>query len=77
MASASTLGAVPWKVYYDDDGRPEARTERPVHPAGKTWEELEADVQAYLGALQEPILEDTVFRQAIGGLFNPEGDDGP
>jgi hypothetical protein len=53
-----------YEVYYDDDGRPEARTEEPVSPAGETREELEEDLAWYLRALQEPVLDDAVFPQA-------------
>ena len=58
-----------YEVYYDDEGRPEARTEEPVSPAGETLEALQQDLQWYLRALQEPVLEDAVFRQANGRLF--------
>lgn len=61
-----------YEVYYDDDGRPEARTEEPASPAGETLEELQEDLQWYLRALQEPVLEDAVFRQASGLLFGDE-----
>jgi hypothetical protein len=50
-----------YEVYYDDDGRPEARTERPSYPAGETLEELREDVQRYLAALDQPVLDDTLF----------------
>jgi hypothetical protein len=54
-----------YEVYYDDEDRPEARTEQPASPAGETLEEL----QAYLRALSEPVLDDAIFRRATGELF--------
>ena len=61
-----------YEIYYDDDGRPEARTEAPAHPAGKTLEELAEDLRSYQAALRKPVLEDAVFRQVTGGLFGAE-----
>jgi hypothetical protein len=58
-----------YEVYYGDDGRPKARTENPAHPAGETLEELAEDLTYYQAALQQPVLEDAVFHQATGGLF--------
>jgi hypothetical protein len=61
-----------YEVYYDDEGRPEARTERPAHPAGETLEDFADDLQAYQAALSQPVLDDAVFRQATGGLFKAD-----
>jgi hypothetical protein len=61
-----------YEVYYDDNGRPEARTEEPAHPAGETLEELADDLQAYQAALQQPVLDDAVFLRARGELFGAE-----
>lgn len=61
-----------YEVYYDDDGRPEARTEDPVHPSGETLEELAEDFTYYQAALSQPMLDDTVFRQATGGLLEAD-----
>ena len=58
-----------YEVYYDDEDRPEARTEQPASPAGETLEELQEDLQAYLRALSEPVLDDAIFRRATGALF--------
>jgi hypothetical protein len=58
-----------YEVYYDDDGRPEARTEQPAHPAGETLEEFAKDLTHYQAALQQPVLDDAVFHQATGELF--------
>ena len=52
-----------YEVYYDDDGRPEARTAEPAYPAGETLEELQEDLAWYLRALQEPVLDDAIFPQ--------------
>jgi hypothetical protein len=61
-----------YEVYDDDNGRPEARTEEPAHPAGETLEELADDLQAYQAALQQPVLDDAEFLQAGGELFGAE-----
>jgi hypothetical protein len=58
-----------YEVYYDDDGRPEARTEEPAYPAGETLEGLQEDMQWYLSALSEPVLDDAIFQRPTGDLF--------
>jgi hypothetical protein len=63
-----------YEVYYDDEDHSEARTEQPACPAGETLQELQEDMQAYLQALSEPVLDDAVFHQATGELFRSEGD---
>jgi hypothetical protein len=72
----TTEGDTEWfaiyEVYDDDNGRPEARTEEPAHPAGETLEELADDLQAYQEALQQPVLDDAVFLRARGKLFGAE-----
>jgi hypothetical protein len=52
-----------YEVYYDDQGQPEDRTAYPGSPAGETLEELRNDLQHYLAALQQPVLEDATFRR--------------
>jgi hypothetical protein len=58
-----------YEVYYDGDGRPGARTEDPAHSSGETLEELQEDLQAYLRALSEPVVDDAICRRATGELF--------
>jgi hypothetical protein len=65
------------EVYYDDDGRLEARTEHPSYPAGETLEELQEDVMYYQAALQQPVLDDAVFGRVTGELFRAEAEDRP
>jgi hypothetical protein len=60
------------EVFYDDNGRPETRTEEPAHPAGETLEGLAEDLTYYQAALSQPVLDDTVFRRAAGHLFGAE-----
>jgi hypothetical protein len=50
-----------YEVFYDDQGEPEARMEHPSYPAGETLEEFSEDVRHYLRALEQPVLEETVF----------------
>jgi hypothetical protein len=61
-----------YEVYYDDDGRPKARTENPASPAGETFEELAEDLSYYQAALQEPVLEDAIFQRPPGDLFGAD-----
>jgi hypothetical protein len=51
-----------YEVYYDDDGRPEARTKESAHPAGE-------DLRYYQAAMQEAVLEETIFQRPTGELF--------
>src|SRR5919108_1761092 len=50
-----------YEVFYDEVGQPEARTEDPSYPAGETMEEFRRDLEAYVAALQQPVLDDEVF----------------
>jgi hypothetical protein len=45
------------KVYYDELGEIWTCTEEPVHPEGKTLEELHEDLEHYRQALEEPVLD--------------------
>jgi hypothetical protein len=58
-----------YEVYYDDDGRPEARTKESAHPAGETLEALAEDLRYYQAAMQEAVLEETIFQRPTGELF--------
>jgi hypothetical protein len=61
-----------YEVYYDGDGRPEARTEEPASPAGETLKELAEDLTCYQAALSQPILDDALFRKATGEPFGAD-----
>jgi hypothetical protein len=69
----TTEGDTEWfaidEVYDDDNGRPEARTAEPAHPADETLEALAEDLRHYQAALNQPVLNDAVFRRATGELF--------
>jgi len=56
-----------YEVYYDAEGRPEARTDTPACPAGATLEELAEDLRHYQAALNQPVL-DSELREL--GLFD-------
>jgi hypothetical protein len=58
-----------YEVYYDDGGRPEARTEDPASPFGETLEALVDDVRHYLAALRQPVLDDARFHRGSGRPF--------
>ena len=45
------------ECYYDDDGKPEAITERSVGAFGGTLEELLADLENYRNAVHKPVLQ--------------------
>jgi hypothetical protein len=57
------------RLIWDDAGRPEARTAEPASPAGETLEELAEDLIYYQAALNQPVLDDAMFRRATGTLF--------
>jgi hypothetical protein len=61
-----------YEVYDNDAGEPEARTEHPSYPAGETIEELEEDLQHYLAALQQPMLDDAVCQRTRGQPFGAD-----
>lgn len=44
------------EVYYDDQGNVTAWTEGEMAPVGETVEELRADLERMLAALDEPVL---------------------
>jgi hypothetical protein len=52
------------EVYYNDQGEPDAFTVDAVAPLGETPEELKADLQAMLRALDAPVLEYAVLDEA-------------
>jgi hypothetical protein len=60
-ADGGTEAYAIYEVFYDDNGQPEARTERPSYPAGETAAELADDLRWYHAALHQPVLEDTEF----------------
>lgn len=44
------------EVYYDESGNPTSRTVEPCCPIGDTLEELRAEMERYLQAMNKPIL---------------------
>ena len=52
------------EVYYDEEGTPTSCTLEAVSPMGETLEELQADMQYYNKALENPVLDyDTIGRR--------------
>jgi hypothetical protein len=45
------------EVYCDEEGSPWICTEDPVWPEGDTLDDFRAEVQRYLDALEQPVLE--------------------
>lgn len=46
-----------YEVYYDPDGRVTACSSLPTFPAGPTRDELRANCELYVAALEKPVLE--------------------
>lgn len=46
-----------YEVYYYEDGRVQGHSAEPTFPAGETVEELRANCELYVAALQKPVLE--------------------
>lgn len=46
------------EVYYDDEGAIETWTANSVYPSGESLSELREDIEHFLAALDEPVLEE-------------------
>ena len=49
------------EVYYAENGGIECWTQQPVEPLGTTEAQLRNDVQAFLGAFRQPVLEERLI----------------
>lgn len=45
------------EVFYDDEGKPELWSSDPCHPQGETLDDIRADLNYMLVALEAPVLE--------------------
>jgi hypothetical protein len=65
------------EVYYDKTGKIHACTEEGVCPRGETLEELKADIDRYISALEDPIINyaDLPEKDALPiGVIDPKKD---